>query len=255
MSQQPNSDGQNQRRQRPARAKNRSTKKSKPFILQKLRRQDIILLTGLASLACFSVIVVGFLILRFQTTTRAAGSVPLETPGPQPTHTVAFTQITGLNQYPLAEAEAKAWASDAQLASASANWPVVLSKEQLGEPGEWTYRFYSPGKERLLIVRVKPDGQVRAIEHIIKITLPPPALGTGNWIIDSPAALATWLDYGGGDLIVRNPGLEALIQLRHLNNYPNPVWVVIGTDERTQDLLIVVIDTTDGSVVRVNSSG
>ena len=46
----------------------------KPFVLQRLRRQEIFLLAGLLSLACFSVIVVGLLILRFQ----SAGA------GPQP---------------------------------------------------------------------------------------------------------------------------------------------------------------------------
>jgi hypothetical protein len=229
----------------------------KSFFLQRLRRQDIILLTGLLSLACLSVIVVGLLILRFQQSGVAAGNGLAGSParpGPQATHTVSFTQVTGLSQYPAARARAQAWAADAQLVSANANWPTVLSDGQVGEPGLWGYHFYSPGKGRLFIVNVEADGRLFAVEHVAAITLPPPLLETGNWVVDSPAALATWLDYGGADLIRRNPGLEVLIQLRHLNNYPNPVWLVIGTDRRTQDIRTVMIDTTDGSVVRVDSS-
>ncbi len=235
------------------RAASKKKKKSRPFLLQRLRRQDLILLTGLLSLACFSVIVVGLLILRFRPANAGpAGAEFLGAPGPEPTHTVSFAQITGLNQYALAQAQATAWASDAQLVSANANWLSVLNKEQIGAPGEWTYRFYSPAKERLFIAKVQPDGQVHTIEHVVKITLPPPVLDTGSWVIDSPAALAIWLDYGGADLVVRNPGLEVLIQLRRINNHPNPVWIVIGTDRRTQDIHIVVIDVTNGAVVRTN---
>jgi len=239
--------------------KKKSKKKSKkkkgtPFFLQRLRRQDIVLLTGLLSLACFSLIVVGFLILRFQPATAGPVLTPAVTPGPQPTHTVTYVQVTGLNQYELAKARALAWAPDAQLVSANTHWPGVISLEQVGAPGEWSYQFYSPGKERLFIARVAPDGTVEAIEHVVKITLPPPLLGTGNWVVDSPAALAIWLDHGGAELVRRNPGLEVLIQLRYLNNHPNPVWMVIGTDQRTQDIHTVVIDTAEGTVLSKRST-
>ncbi len=227
---------------------------SKPFVLQKLRRQDLILLTGALSLACLSVITVGFLILRFQPDPQTPDQ-PFnnKVPGVQPTHTVTYLQITGLNQYPLAEAEAKVWATDAQLVEANAHWPQVLSKEQVGQPGQWTYRFYSPGKERLFIVKIDADGRVRSFEHVIKITLPPPLLtGADAWGIDSPAALATWLDNGGADLVLRNPGLEVLIQLRNLENYASPVWLVVGTDKRTQDIHVIVVDAIKGGLVPIN---
>ncbi len=235
-------------------AARRTSKKRKPFVLQRLRRQDIIILSGLLSLACFSIILVGLLIIRFQPARATPAVAPGVVPGPQPTHTVTHVQLTGLSQYQLAEAEALAWRSDAQLVSANANWPNVLSDGQIGEPGQWTFRFYSPGKERLFIVKVEADGRLRGIEHIVKITLPPPVLGTGTWVIDSPTALATWLDYGGAALVRRNPGLEVLVQLRRINDHPNPVWMVIGTDKRTQDIHIVVIDTIDGTVVSTSSS-
>lgn len=216
------------------------------------------LLTGLLSLACFSIIVVGLLILRFQS---ASAGPEISQPGnnsvagPQPTHTVTFVEITALSQYRLAEVEAQNWSTDAQLVSASANWPRVLDTEQIGVPSEWTYNFFSPGKERLFIVKVEPDGQVESIEHIARITLPPPVLSLGDWVVDSPAALALWLDYGGADLIQTNPGLEVLIQLRYLNDQPNPVWVVIGTDTRSQTIHIVVVDVIEGTVVTTRSSG
>lgn len=239
----------------PKRHKAASSRK-KGFILQRLRRQDLILLTGLVALACVTMITVGLLILRFQQSAgplQAESSGPTPTPGPQPTYTVSFVEITGLSQYGAVEAEAKAWAEDAQLVSASANWPGVLEVDQVGQPAQWSYRFYSPGKERLLIVKVETDGRVQSVEHKIPITLPPPTIPADAWLVDSPAALATWLDYGGGELIHRNPGLEVLIQLRPLSSQPNPVWMVVGTDKRTQDIRTVVIDAGAGTVISTSS--
>jgi hypothetical protein len=229
-------------------SKNRSISKRKPFIMQRIRRQDLILLTGVLSLACFSVVTVSLLILS-QQPTGAGVMEPSSTPGPQPTHTVTYVQITGLSQYRLAEAKARAWAADAQLVSSQANWPRIITQDQIGEPGQWTYRFYSPARQRLFIIKVEADGQIHAFEHVVQITLPPVLLDTDVWSIDSPAALAIWLDYGGAELVRRNPGLEVLIQLRSLTNYPRPVWAVIGTDKRTQDLHIIVIDANEGRVV------
>ncbi|MEW5961293.1 MAG: hypothetical protein AB1801_26515, partial [Chloroflexota bacterium] len=127
--------------------------------------------------------------------------------------------------------------------------------DQIGRPAVWSYHFYSPERQRLYIIRVDPDGQINTFEHIRKITLPPPLLAADSWVIDSPAALAIWLDHGGARLVQRNPGLEVLIQLRPLKNQPNPVWMVIGSDKRTGDLHIVAVEAGEGKVVSTSSAG
>jgi hypothetical protein len=253
--QQPKADRPTRTEERPrqTRTQRRPTSRRKAFILQRIRRQDLILLTGVLALACFSVITVGFLILRYQQSRAEPARVAGGTPGPQPTHTVTYVQITGLSQYQPAEAEARAWADDAQLVSANAHWPRIVYENQIGEPGQWTYRFYSPAKERLFIVKVGPDGQIRAFEHVALVTLPPDILDATQWSIDSPAALAMWLDQSGADLVRSNPGLEVLIQLRGLSRHPNPVWMVTGSDKRTQDIQVVLVDASTGQVVPTES--
>ena len=237
---------------RPA-AKTGPISKRKPFIMQKVRRQDLILLTGVLSLACFSVITVGLLIFRSQS--AAELEIPVtSTPGPQPTHTVTYVQVTGLSQYRQAETAARTWAADAQLMSASTHWPRVTNENQIGQPEQWTYRFYSPAKQHLFVVNVYPDNRVWSFEHVAMITLPPPIVDTTVWSIDSPAALAIWLDYGGADLVHRNPGLEVLIQLRSLAGQSIPVWMVVGSDQRTQDILTVMVDAGQGQVILANSA-
>jgi hypothetical protein len=224
--------------------------RGRPFFLQKIRRRDIILLIGLTAFACFSLITVGLLILRYSST-EVEATAPANQPRPIPTHVIPYTQVTGLGQFKPAQAEALAWAEDALLVSASANWPGVTSMEQVGQPGPWTYRFYSPAKQRLFISRVTPDNQVHSIEHVVPVTLPPQTLDTGTWLIDSPAALGYWLDLGGAEMLRTNPGLELLIQLRSVGSQPQPVWMVVGSDDRTQDIHIVVVDAGEGFIVPV----
>ena len=219
-------------------------------MFQRIRRQHLILISGLLSLACVSVITIVMLILRTQPPAIASTpQEPVGTPGPQPTHTVTFVEVTGLSQYRLAEAAAMAWAEDAQLVGANADWPQILDAGQVGEPTKWAFRFYSPSKQRLFFAVASPDKKLQTVEHIVRVTLPPRPIEMEAWLIDSPTALATWLDYGGSEILRTNPGLEVVIQLRTLSNQPNPVWMVIGFDKRTEETHITAIDASEGTVV------
>jgi hypothetical protein len=238
---------------RPSRPGSRPGPRSRPFWLQRLRRRELIWLLGLTMLACTSLITVGLLILRYQSGPLSpAESSAVKAIRPTPVHTVSYTEVTGLSRYQAAQQQGLAWAGDAQLVSASANWPNVTALDQVGQPVEWSYRFYSPAKERLFIVKIALDNQVTTIEPPVKITVPPGSFSADRWLVDSPTALALWLDYGGAELLRRNPGLEVLIQLRHLKNYDSPVWMVAGLDKRTQDIHIVVVDAAEGFILQSN---
>lgn len=153
-----------------------------------------------------------------------------------------------MKQYPPVRAAAQAWAADAQLVSANADWPKVVDKSYVGEPTLWTYRFYSPAKARLLFVTITPEGQIETIEHVAPVTLPPRPIAADNWAIDSSTALAIWLDNGGAGVLGNNPGMEIMIQLRSVNNNPNPVWMVIGLNNQTQEIHTAIIDAYQGVV-------
>lgn len=217
-------------------------------MLQKIRRRDLIILTGLFSLAGITVIVMGLLIMRDANAYRTEGTTPVSQP--KPTHTVAFREITGLKQYQLAKEAALAWSADAQLIAASTTWPRVISLEQVGEPSEWTYHFYSPSKARKLFVIVQPDNQLEVIQHAVIVTLPPNIILSDKWLLDSPEALAIWLDNGGRQLIGRNPGSEIVIQLRGDKHSFEPVWLVVGLSHQTNETASLVIDAATGRVIR-----
>lgn len=222
--------------------------------LQRLRRRDLIVLTGLLFFASVVVAAVVLLILSSQPAGLQISSQPAGAPRVEPVHTVTFTQVTGLTQFNQAQPAGQAWAADAQLVGVSAVWRNVYSVGQVGEPTEWSYRFFSPSRARLFVVKIGPDYQLLTFEHVARISPTPPTLAPDEWLIDSPAALAIWLDYGGAELLRRNPGSEVLAQLRTINNHAGPVWLVVGLDNRTQASHTVIIDAIEGEVVSTDSS-
>jgi len=222
------------------------------IMLQQIRRRDLILLTGLFSLAAITVIAIALLIIRYNST-LAADSEQNPALNGQSTYTIAYQQITGMKQYDLAEKKARTWADDAQLVVASTDWPQVINLEQVGQPSEWSYHFYSPAKKQKFIVIVHTDGQVRTFEPPTNNNLIPRTIATNNssWMIDSPEALAIWLDYGGYDMLQSNPNLELMMQLRGVKERVAPVWMVVGLNNQTQKTHAVVIDAAQGTIIQV----
>ena len=218
-------------------------------MFQRIRRRDIILLLGLMSLAAVAVIVVALLILRDVGQQEKVRELPEA--APKPTHTIPNQKVTGLNQYnQFAKTTALAWSSDAELIAASAKWQQVLSLSQVGEPTLWTYHFYSPSKKRKLFVTVEANGQVQVFAHPLEVTLPPQPITTEGWLMDSPVALATWLDHGGSDVLQKNLGLDLIIQLRSTKKLAGPVWIVVGLNEQTNTTHMVVVDAAKGWVIQ-----
>lgn len=221
-------------------------------MLQQLHRRDLILLLGALSLACISVFGVMALILNSQGRIMRPPSAALPPAVATPRYKVNYQDITGLSQYLPAKNAALNWASDAQLVSASSNWSMILTIEEVGKPSPWIYRFYSPARERMLFVTIQPEESVEILEHQPEITLPPRIVDTGIWLTDSPAALAWWLDSGGADMLRAHPGMELLIQLRVTSDANGPAWLVTGVDNRTEDILNIVVDANRGEVTRKN---
>ena len=214
-------------------------------MLQRMTRRYIILLLGLICLALFALIVVGILILQDVTTP------PPKTPtAPEPVSTVTFRQVTAVNQYKIAVGAAETWAPDVQLLKASTQWSKVIGLPNVGEPSEWSFHFLSPSNKRKLFVFVAPDGSVRTIQHIRREYAPLATIDSSSWVLDSPDALALWLDHGGEALVRDNPGLEMVIQLRAVPTYPNPVWLVVGSSNLKNATLTVYIDAVERKVIR-----
>jgi len=216
-------------------------------MLQKIRRRDLIVLTGLFGLAGTVVIAVILLILqdaeRYQTTTTVPSI-------PQQTETIPYQQTTGLNQYKLAQTSALSWADDAQLIAVNAQWPNLAGRSEVGKPGEWSYHFYSSSKARKYLITVQPDGQIQTVEHIIPVQLIPIPINVDDWLIDSPTALAVWLENGGSVMVGRNPGMEIVAQLRAVQNSSKPVWMVVGLNNQTNEIVSIRVDATQGTILR-----
>jgi len=216
-------------------------------LLRGLSRRDVLVLivlwTAAAALLCG--LLVWFLVLR-------PGS-PVEpgqiasTPGPAPTYTVEFVQVTARSLYPAAEALARAWEPDAYLVGANAVWSAT-ALNLIGNPTDWSFRFYSPARQRLYLVGVSSDGQALGAPHFQKESSPPPAINPEAWVIDSPEALARWLDHGGGQLLGGKPGMDVTMQLGLERAAGRPIWIITGFGAGVEAPLALKVDASSGQV-------
>jgi hypothetical protein len=112
---------------------------------------------------------------------------------------------------------------------------------------EWTFRFYSAQSKRLYFVIVEPGGEVKAIQHVRPVDQAPPILRLEDWQLDSPAALANWLNIGGGSYLGSHAGATVTAQLSVRAHGQPPQWTVAGYDRNTDETFTVTVDAVHGA--------
>jgi hypothetical protein len=211
-----------------------------------LNRRDVLLLVGIWGVVI--VLVAAALIVVGMAQPQAAPAV--EAPVATPTLVVVFTPVqveqTARRQYAQAEAIALGWRTDARLLSCRASWEQTAIN-LLGRPVEWTFRFYSPQSKRLYFVMVEPGGAVRAIQHVRPVNQPPPVVPLDDWELDSPAALANWLNIGGGAFLGQHPGGTVTAQLSVRAHGQPPQWTVAGYDVNSDESFVATVDAVNGA--------
>ncbi len=169
-------------------------------------------------------------------------------------YTPAPSEVTALTLYPLAQKEASGWRNDAQLVSCRGTWEQTAIN-LVGKPIEWDYRFYSAEAKLLYFVTVTPDGRVNGTQHLGSVNRPPPGLPVDDWKVDSPAALANWLNAGGGHFLGSRPGIELVAQLSVRSADSDPEWTVVGYDRSTEDYFSVAVQARTGDTAVLAQRG
>lgn len=159
----------------------------------------------------------------------------------QPLYQVTSGDVTALSMYPLAEAAALAWESDVQFISASTTWNNA-SFAELEQPTDWVYRFYSPGQERILFVIVAPDQTVIIRPHLARIRRELRVVDPSTWQLDSSAALAAWLNNGGGAWMQQSSSRIVSAQLSFNLEQNTPMWTISGLNPETSDSVQFTIE-------------
>ncbi len=218
----------------------------------KLRRSDIILIAGFWIIGCALLGTVGYFILYPGITPSPAAPADAII-APQATVTVVFTQVTAKTMQAAAQQKLSQWATDAQLFAVTATWENA-TLDTVGEPTFWTYRYYSPSRKRFFFVTVGTDGSVMGTTHGERIYNAPYPLPTENWTVDSPAAVNTWLNYGGTALISGIPEIQVVAQLQVSEPGAPLQWTVAGYDKNTKLYHTVFIDANTGKVTNIASN-
>jgi hypothetical protein len=214
-------------------------------VLRGLRRRDLLILIGLWLAAGALICGAAAWFLASRSPGQTGFGVAASTPSPVPTYTVQFVEVTARRLYPAAETLARSWEADVQLVGANASWSGT-ALNLIGDPTDWSFRFYSPSRQRLYLAGVANNGQAAGAPHFQKESSPPSAIDLDKWEVDSPEALARWLDYGGGELLSRDPGVDVTIQLGVDPASGGVAWIITAFDSATGRPVALKVNAATG---------
>jgi len=204
-----------------------------------MTKTQIAILWGLALVVVVVLVVVG------QMLSRSPEAAPMRTLPPPQVYSLPEIPQSAHKLYPQAEQAARSWRSDAGLVSAVANWPFV-ELDDLSLPAAWTFQFYAPGAQRILVVNVDGDSVTPIREATSPYPLP--TVSAQDWKLDSHQALNAWLNHGGGELLRAHPIVDLSARLR-TSDRGELQWVVVGVARDEQAAQIVYMDAVSGDIV------
>jgi hypothetical protein len=164
-------------------------------------------------------------------TAPSGASVPA--PWLQRTYAPPVAAVSARSAYLLAQEVALNWREDAYLTSVSSSWPSA-TMGAFAEPVSWVFQFYSPSGGKVNLISVA-GGEARALRQ----SFAPYALSAivpDAWQVDSPQALAEWLNAGGGRFLRAHTLVDVHASLRYDKQSRRLVWYVMGLDSAGADV-------------------
>ncbi len=169
--------------------------------------------------------------LAYVLLTQPSGSqVPL--PLPHKVYRAPVAAVTARSAYASARQAALAWRQDASLVGASASWPKA-TVDAFREPVPWTFQFHSASAGRLYLVSVSGEETRTLRQSHAPYALPP--ITEEAWHMDSPQALAEWLNAGGGRFLRTHTLTDVHAALRYDKERNQVVWSITGLEVGEED--------------------
>ncbi len=146
---------------------------------------------------------------------------------PQRTFEAPVAAVTAQSACALAREVALKWQEDAYLVSASASWRNA-TVDLFREPVPWAFQFYSPSARRLKVLSVS-SGEAKALResYAAYVLLP---VAAEAWQVDSPQALATWLNADGGRFLRMHTLTDVHATLRYDKEKGQVIWFITGLE-------------------------
>jgi hypothetical protein len=205
-----------------------------------LTKTQIGILWGLSAL-----VVVVFAVLA-QMVSRAPARPAVPTPAAVQATTYRLPDVpySARGYYPRADQAARTWQGDAQLVSATATWGFA-EIDNLSQPVDWTYQFYSPETQQLYVVSVGEKRATPLVGSLSPYKLP--TIAPGRWRADSHEALSAWLNEGGAGFLNSHSVVDVNARIRQVEG-GHIEWSVVGVARDQDEHHVVVMDAETGSL-------
>jgi len=174
----------------------------------------------------------------------------VEAPPPLIAPPSAYAGQTAFSASTAALREAQVWQADATLLKATATWPQGASLETISAGAEaWNFTYYSPGTQATAVITVV-DGQASFLRENALDTALSPQPET-SWRVDSPTAVQTMIDAGGGRFFRREPVATLVMNLTTLNQEDRVEWFISIIGEQSGDSFTIRLDAATGEVIEI----
>jgi len=154
---------------------------------------------------------------------------------------------TARQAYQQAVSVAQNWRADAQLSRVTASWQqqagTNINALQNGR-ANWAFTFYSATAHQISIIAV--TGTQAHQSRFDQPLSPPAIIPIDQWQIDSPAAIQTFLTYGGQEFLQKNPQASIHLKLA-VNDQQTVEWQIIGITNPTNSILFF-LNATSGAI-------
>lgn len=205
-----------------------------------MTKTQIGILWGLSAL----VVIVFAVLAQMISRAPARPAVPTPVAVQATTYRLAEVPYSARGYYPRADQAARTWQADAQLVSATATWGFA-EIDDLSQPVDWTYQFYSPETQQLYVVNVSESRATPLVGSLSPYKLP--TIAPGRWRADSYEALSAWLNEGGAAFLNNHSVVDVNARIRQVED-GRVEWSVVGVARDQDDHHVVVMDAETGSL-------
>jgi hypothetical protein len=153
---------------------------------------------------------------------------------------------TALEEYPRAEAAARAWRDDVWLVGLNAAWSQPTEADLIAGPFAWSFQFFSPSANQIYDVVITNAGVEGVPGQALETA--PTSIEMAEWRVDSSEAVLHFLAHEGRTFLAENHVTTVRLRLSAALSPGRVVWMAAALSSTERTGLSILVDAFSGDV-------
>lgn len=153
---------------------------------------------------------------------------------------------TALEEYPQAEAAARAWRDDVRLIGVNTAWGQPTEADLVAGPFAWSFQFFSPSAGQLYDVVITNAGVEGTPGQALET--PPTSIEAAEWRVDSSEAVLHFLAHEGRAFLAEHHVTTVRLRLSAAISPGRVVWMAAALSSTERTGMSILVDAFSGDV-------